>query len=224
MKKFFPIPLFLLFSMCIFILWMLGTWQLNKNHVHKKNNITFTMNAQGAANKLYNLKDVIENLTYVEIEGIELTEKSIYLEPRTFRGIKGYHKISTFKVDNQYLLVNQGFLKKKLVKNKKKIKRRLEGFIIKIPEPKFFELENDIKNNIWYTLNLNDFKNEFKLNLSPYILYEQNIEHKKDRKAVLPNLVSSVNHLNYALTWYFLSLSLCVIFLIYFKKTYIKYE
>ena len=43
-------------------------------------------------------------------------------------------------------------------------------------------------------------------------------------KSVMPNLVSNVNHLNYALTWFFLSFALFIIFFIFFTKNYKKYE
>jgi len=224
MKKIFPLPLFLFFSISIFILWILGTWQLNKNYFYDKNNIIFNNSSKSIATKVSNLKSNLDNLTFVEIEGEELIGKTIYLEPRTFKGQVGYHEISAFKVNEDYLLINKGFINAKPEKKKNSIKRKVEGYIIKVPEPKFFELKNYIKNNTLYTLNLEDFKNEFKLKLSSYILYEQNIKDQKVRKPVLPNLVSNINHLNYALTWYFLSLSLCVIFFIYFKKTFINYE
>ena len=53
--------------------------------------------------------------------------------------------------------------------------------------------------------------------LSKYILYQQNMD-TNERVSVIPNIVTDINHLNYALTWYFLCLTLCVIFFIYFKK------
>ena len=54
-----------------------------------------------------------------------------------------------------------------------KKKYEIEGYIITVPEPKFFELKNDIKNKVWYTLKLEDFEKEFDLKLSKYILYQQ---------------------------------------------------
>ena len=220
MKNNFLIPFFISFSISIFLLWILGTWQLNKNYIQNKNNNKFAKNNSINFLKIANLERDIKDLTYVKLSGIDFTNKHLFLEPRTLKGKVGFHKIIVVIFKNKYLLVNQGFT---LIKNKINYKNmnnnNIEGYIIKIPKPKFFELENDVKNKIWYTLKKTDFEQEFNVKLSPYILYQQNVTNNKI-KPVLPNIVSKINHLNYALTWYFLSLSLCVIFFIYFKKNY----
>ena len=88
------------------------------------------------------------------------------------------------------------------------------------PDPKFFELNNDKKKDVWHSLNIEDFNKKFNLNLMPYLIYEQNHDYKEEKKAVVPNIISKVNHLNYAFTWYFLGLTMCVIFSLYFKKAF----
>ena len=225
MKKNFPLALYLSFSVCIFLLLVLGTWQLNKNFIVNKNNKNFKNRNQENSLILFSLPDKIEDLTYVKFSKANLTNNFLYLEPRTFKGQVGYHKISVIQVDGKYLLMNEGFTASKEFRNNNiKKKHEIEGYIITIPEPKFFELKNDIKNKVWYTLKLEDFEKEFDLKLSKYILYQQ--EGKKDNKfkAVLPNLVSNVNHLNYALTWYFLSIALFIVFFLFYIKNYKKYE
>ena len=137
----------------------------------------------------------------------------------------GYHKISVVQVDGKNLLVNEGFIAhKELSKRNINRNKEIEGYIIKVPEPKFFELKNDAVKKVWYTLKLDDFEKEFDLKLSPYILYQQGYNEDNKLKSVMPNLVSNVNHLNYALTWFFLSFALFIIFFIFFKKNYKKYE
>ena len=223
MNKNFPVPLFLCFSIGVFLLWLLGTWQLNKNFFISQNNERFKTNNKSNISKV-KLTDDIEDLTYVEFNEITETNKFFFLEPRTFNGKVGFHRISIFKIQGKYLLVNQGFTPSKNLKaNKNKDSKNIEGYIIKIPEPKFFELKNDREKNFWYTLNVSDFENEFNIELSPYILYQQNSK-KNNYTPVMPNLVSRVNHMNYAITWYFLSLSLCTIFFIFFRKNYKNYE
>ena len=105
-----------------------------------------------------------------------------------------------------------------------KKKHEIEGYIITVPEPKFFELKNDIENKVWYTLKLEDFEKEFDLKLSKYILYQQRGKENNKFKSVVPNLVSNVNHLNYALTWYFLGIALFIVFFLFYIKNYKKYE
>jgi surfeit locus 1 family protein len=217
MKHEKTLPLLITFSISFFFLCILGTWQLNKNFINKKNNLLFKEAALNPQ-KIINFESDIPNLNFVKFKGLELEDKALYLEPRTYKGKIGYHKIVPYKVGDHYVLVNKGFTidKYKAINQQEDI----EGLIIKLPKPKFFELENNFKNNKWYTLNKKDFQNKMKLNLSKYIVYQQNIIKNNNRIAVKPNLVSEVNHLNYAMTWFFLSITLCVIFSIYYNKNF----
>ena len=225
MKKNFPLALYLSFSVSFFLLLVLGTWQLNKNFIVNKNNKNFKNKNQDNSLILFSLPDKIEDLTYVKFSKVNLTNNFLYLEPRTFKGQVGYHKISVIQVDGKYLLMNEGFTtSKEFIYNNIKKKYEIEGYIITVPEPKFFELKNDIKNNVWYTLNLEDFEKEFDLKLSEYILYQQIGKEDNKFKPVVPNLVSNVNHLNYALTWYFLSIALFIVFFLFYMKNHKKYE
>ena len=215
MKKINLLPLCINFSISFFILCILGTWQLNKNYIHKKNHLTFN-ESLNSPKQIFNFQEAIPNLISIKFKGLGVQDKALYLEPRTYKGKVGYHKIVPYKVGGKYVLVNKGFTQNKFkIKNKK---QNIEGLIIKIPQPKFFELENDFKNNKWYTLNRKDFEKKTELKLTPYIVYQQNIIKSNNRVAVKPNLISKVNHLNYALTWYFLSITLCVIFSIYYNR------
>ncbi len=225
MKKNSSLPLCFSFSISIFLLLLLGTWQLNKNFIKNKNNENYKNKDHENSLKLSSLPDKIEDLTYVQFLKVRQTNNFFYLEPRTFRGKVGYHKISVVKIDGKNLLVNEGFTtSKELVKGNIKKKQEIEGYIITVPEPKFFELKNDEKNKVWYTLKLVDFEKEFDLKLSPYILYQQRYKEDNKLKAVVPNLVSNVNHLNYAITWFLLSFTLFIIFFLFFTKNYKKYE
>ena len=222
MKKNFPLALYLSFSVGIFLLLVLGTWQLNKNFVVNKN---FKNRNQENSLTLFSLPDKIEDLTYVKFSKVNLTNNFLYLEPRTFKGQVGYHKISVIQVDGRYLLMNEGFITaKEFIYNNIKKKYEIEGYIIKVPEPKFFELKNDALKKVWYTLKLDDFEKEFDLKLSPYILYQQGSKEDNEFKPVVPNLVSNINHLNYAFTWYFLSIALFIVFFLFYIKNHKKYE
>ena len=225
MKKKLEFSLFFSLSISVFLLWVLGTWQINKHSILKKNNTLYNSSKLNVL-KVDNFDINIRDLTYIKADSIKLFDKYLYLEPRTRNGVVGFHRITVYKIKNNYLLVNEGFVKEKFYENHQNNKKvLLEGYIIKIPKPKIFELKNDKEKKIWYTLDLEDLKKEFGLPLSPYILYRQNFKPEDTNEAVMPNIVSKkINHFNYALTWYFLSLSLCVIFYIYFKKNYCNYE
>ena len=55
------------------------------------------------------------------------------------------------------------------------------------------------------------------IKLEPLLIYEMN-SSSKEIINVKPNTVSNINHLNYALTWFMLAISLSVILTIYVKK------
>ncbi len=225
MKKKFPLPMYLSYSISTFLLLVLGTWQLNKDFIVNKNYINYKNKDQKNDLKLSSLPEKIRDLTYVKFNKVKFTDDFLYLEPRTFKGKVGYHRISVAQINGKNLLVNEGFVSSKKIQNNNiQIKQEIEGYIITIPEPKFFELKNDAKNKVWYTLKLNDFEKEFDLELSKYILYQQRNKEDDKIKSVVPNLVSNVNHLNYALTWYFLSFALFIVFFLFFTKNYKKYE
>ena len=73
MKKEFPLALYLSFSVSIFLLLVLGTWQLNKNFVVNKNNKNFKNRNQENSLILFSLPDKIEDLTYVKFSKANLT-------------------------------------------------------------------------------------------------------------------------------------------------------
>ena len=85
MKKNFPLALYLSFSVSIFLLLVLGTWQLNKNFVVNKNNKNFKNRNQENALILSSLPDKIEDLTYVKFSKVNLTNNFLFLEPRTLK-------------------------------------------------------------------------------------------------------------------------------------------
>ena len=217
MKKINLLPLCINFSISFFILCILGTWQLNKNYILKKNNLIFNESLK-SPKQIYNFKEVISNLTFIKFKGVEIQDKVLFFEPRTHKGKVGYHEVVPYKVGNKYVLVNKGFTLDKYKNKNENNEQNIEGLIIKIPKPKYFELENDFKNNKWYTLSKKDIEKKTELKLTPYIVYKQNIIKDTNLVAVKPNLISKVNHLNYALTWFFLSITLCVIFSIYYNK------
>ena len=189
MKKINLLPLCINFSISFFILCILGTWQLNKNHILKKNNLIFNESLK-SPKQIYNFNEVIPNLTFIKFKGFEMQDKKLFFEPRTYKGKVGYHEVVPYKVGNKYVLVNKGFTLDKY--KKKNNEQNIEGLIIKIPKPKFFELENDFKNNKWYTLSKKDIEKKIGLKLTPYIVYKQNII--KDTKAQLSHICSEGRH------------------------------
>ena len=79
-----------------------------------------------------------------------------------------------------------------------------------------FTPENDLQENIWFYLNLNDVEKFTGKKFSKYIVYleDKNIDVPKPKKITIdiPN-----NHLKYAITWYAISISI-IFYYLYFRQ------
>ena len=207
-----------LFSFSFMLLLTLGVWQLNKDYHTKIKRIEFKNFLQENPISINSVHNTIKTPALVEITGLLLENKSIYIEPRTYKGQVGYHKITPLKKDNKLFLINRGFIKDKTSKKSNNKNISIIGIIIKIPKKNFLSLKNDIENNKWYTFDIDDLSKFYKINTKPYIIYEKNNNIDNMFKQVTPNIVSKVNHLHYAITWFLVALSICIIFVISLRE------
>ena len=114
--------------------------------------------------------------------------------------------------------MNRGFTFKKEKENITKYNiDNIEGILIKFPKPKFFELKNDIENNQWYSIEIGDVSNYLDIKLEQFLIYELGGSHSKLVR-VKPNYLSEINHLNYAITWFMLAITLSIIFIFFMRK------
>ena len=208
--------IFVFFSIIIFC--SLGTWQVYRLQ-WKLDLISEINNGLNSEPVFYSNKK-ITNYQKVKFDGIFDFEKQIYLYSLNSSGVPGYDVITPIKINsNEILLVNRGWIKNNLKseKNINKIKSQFyEGIIKKITKPNIFKPENDIKNNIWYSLKLEDLQNFTGYKLNNFVLFLQNSQtNLVKNKIVSPDLPN--NHLKYAITWYSVALSILLYFL-YFRK------
>ena len=56
---------------------------------------------------------MLKNLEIIKIKAEILEDKSLFFEPRTYKGKVGYHKLTPLKVEDKYVLVNRGFTTQK---------------------------------------------------------------------------------------------------------------
>ncbi len=196
----------------------LGTWQLYR--LQWKLELIDEIK-DGLNSKPINFsKKNIKNYQKVKFNGIFDFSKQIYLYSLNDNGAPGYDVLTPITTNaNEILLINRGWINKSN-KNNKKINftqnSSLEGIIKKITKPNPFKPENDLKKNIWYSLNLRDLEKYTGYNLNNFILILQNNQNQliktKTVSADLPN-----NHLKYAITWYSVAISILLYFL-YFRK------
>ena len=208
--------IFVFFSIIIFCL--LGTWQVYRLQ-WKLDLINEINNGLNSEPVFYSNVNVI-NYQKVKFNGIFDFEKQIYLYSLNSKGAPGYDVITPIKINsNEIILINRGWIKKDLKGNINinNIKSKsFEGILKKITKPNIFKPENDIKNNIWYSLKLEDLQNFTGYKLNNFVLFLQNSQNNLVKnKIVSPDLPN--NHLKYAITWYSVALSILLYFL-YFRK------
>ena len=211
------IKTYLIFTLAFYTLLCLGMWQLNKHKVKTHNKSLIVSKVNQKPKELFSLKNDIRNFQKITIRGDLLEEKILFFEPRTHKGKVGYHLIVPLQLGSEYVLVNRGFTLNKKKKNKDNTIENINGFIINFPKSKFFELDNDLKDEKWYTLNLKEISDFLNIKLEPYLIYETN-GTSNDLINVKPNTVSNINHLNYAITWFMLATTLAIILTIFVRK------
>jgi len=207
-----------LFFFSILLFCSLGTWQVYRLQ-WKLDLISEINNGLDSEPVFYSNLNII-NYQKVKFNGIFNFEKQIYLYSLNNKGTPGYDIITPIKINsNEILLVNRGWIKKDLKGNKgiNNIKSNsFEGIIKKITKPNPFKPENDIKNNIWYSLKLEDLENFTGYKLKNFVLFlQKNQNNLVKNKIVSPDLPN--NHLKYAITWYSVAISILLYFL-YFRK------
>ena len=177
--------------------------------------------SEGLKSLPINYSDKVKvNYQRVTIEGKYNFGKQIFLYSLNDKGQPGYDVITPFESLNlENVLVNRGWIKSNL-KNNDIINRttdyKIQGLILRNIKPNIFKPENDVKANIWFSINLKQIKEVTDKNFGDYILYledkKTNIPKPKKITIDLPN-----NHLKYAFTWYSISISIFGYFL-YFRK------
>jgi len=208
--------IFVFFSIIIFC--SLGTWQVYR--LQWKLDLINEINNGLNSEPVFYSKTKIINYQKVKFNGIFDFEKQVYLYSLNNKGTPGYDLITPIKMNsNEIVLVNRGWIKKDL-RNNKSINninsKFFEGILKKITKPNPFKPENDIKNNIWYSLKLEDLESFTGYKLNNFVLYLQdNQNNLVKNKIVSPDLPN--NHLKYAITWYSVALSILLYFL-YFRK------
>ena len=208
--------IFVFFSIILFC--SLGTWQIHR--LQWKLDLISEINNGLNSEPVFYSNTNIKNYQKVKFSGIFDFKKQIYLYSLNNKGKPGYDIITPLKINsNEILLINRGWIQKDQKNNKninKTISNSFEGILKKITKPNPFKPDNDIKNNIWYSLNLKDLESFTGYKLSNFVLFLQNNQNTLvENKIVSPDLPN--NHLKYAITWYSVALSILLYFL-YFRK------
>ena len=197
----------------------LGTWQLYRLQWKTELISEITFGLDSTPIKYSNT--LKKNYQRVVSDGRFNFEDQIYLYSLNESGQPGYDVITPYiTLKNENVLVNRGWINKNLKGNSainfKENKVKITGLLREIYKANIFKPKNDLKNNIWFSLDANDLKELTGKQFSNYMIFLE----KPKNKVPAPKKVSidvPNNHLKYAITWYSIAISILFYYL-YFRR------
>ena len=171
------------------------------------------------SNPIQYSKNIKKNYQRVILSGEYNFKNQIYLYSLNEKGQPGFDVVTPFETKNKdNILINRGWIKKEF-KNNFEINtpsKNITGMLRRANRKNVFTPDNDIKENIWFSINLEDVKKITGKKFNKLIVYleDENMNLPKPKKITIdvPN-----NHLKYAITWYLISISILFYYL-YFRK------
>ena len=215
MKKLFLFKVFVFFFITLFC--SLGTWQLYRLQWKQDliNQISEGLNSV----PIQYSQNINKNYQRVTLVGKYNFKNQIYLYNLNKKGQPGFDVITPFETLNkENVLINRGWIKKEFKNNPRinSFSKNIKGLLKESNKKNIFTPENDLKENIWFSINLNEIQKLTGKKFNKFIVYleDEKINTPKPKEITidLPN-----NHLKYAITWYSISISILFYFL-YFRK------
>ena len=206
------------FIIFIFIVLLLGTWQVFR--LDLKNNLIFNLENNLKKNFVSFNIDIDQEYTKVLLKKKDLKSK-IFLYHLN-KGEMGFKVIVPYEVNSSLIvLVDKGWVRKdkiNLIKNTLLNDDVIEGYTKKITKNNLFTPNNNIKEDFLYSIDVDSLKKSLNKNIYPLLI----IQTSKTNKDIIPNEYEvriPNNHLQYAITWYGLAIVTIIFFLYYRKKT-----
>ncbi len=218
MKRSFLFQLFVILFVTIFC--SLGTWQLYRLQWKLELISEITIGLDSTPLEYSNT--IKKDYQRVKVKGKFDFDQQIYLYSLNDSGKPGFDVITPFKTNkNENVLINRGWINKELKDNpnintKSGSQQKIIGLLRKIYKPNIFKPDNDIKNNIWFSINLEDLKEATGDQFNEFVIFLEDNQVKtpvpKKTSIDVPN-----NHLKYAITWYAISISI-IFYYLYFRR------
>jgi len=214
LKKLFLFNIFVIFFITLFC--ALGSWQLYR--LQWKQDLINQISEGLKSTPIKYSKMINRNYQRVVLKGKYDFKNQIYLYSLNSKGQPGFDVITPFETqEGDNLLINRGWIAKEF-KNKPEInsinQNNIKGFLRKNSKKNIFKPDNEIKKNIWFSINITEIQNMIGRNFSDFIVFledEKTFVPKPKKITVdVPN-----NHLKYAITWYSMSISF---YFLYFKR------
>ena len=215
----------LMFLFITTLTFTLGVWQLYR--LNWKNDLIENIESTIESPEFFEEKKIYNELTSVILnDRFNLINNPIFIESKISQNKVGYHVLVPILFEDEaFSVLNLGWVPDK---NKNKYINHLINLFNNFDEVRvyirnfnsnkpLFVPENDINQNIWFHINKIDmqlfYEEEFN---SQYYFVILDTQIKKFINNPATNLNN--NHLNYAITWFLLSLSSVVMLLIIRRK------
>ena len=215
MKKLFLFKVFVFFFITLFC--SLGTWQLYR--LQWKQDLINQISEGLNSTPIQYSQNINKNYQRVTLVGKYNFKNQIYLYNLNEKGQPGFDVITPFETLNkENVLINRGWIKKEFKNNSaiNSSSANIKGLLKESNRKNIFTPNNDPKENIWFSINLNEIQKMTGKKFNKFIVYleDEKIDTPKPKEITidLPN-----NHLKYAITWYSISISILFYFL-YFRK------
>ena len=213
----------LMFLFIATLTFTLGIWQLYR--LNWKNDLIENIESTIENPEFFEVQKTYSELTSVILsDRFNLINDPIFIESKIFQNKVGYHVVVPILIEGiVFSVLNLGWVPNKNINNIDnlinlfnefdKVRVYIRDFNSNKP---LFVPENDIIKNVWFDINKIDmqlfFEEEFNSQYY-FVLLDPQIKFDNNPSSNLMN-----NHLNYAITWFLLSLSSVVMLLIIRKK------
>ena len=178
LTKSFLFTIFVTFFITLFC--ALGTWQLYR--MQWKTNLINEISIGLKSTPIRYSKTIKKNYQRVLLNGKYNFKNQIYLYSLNEKGQPGFDVITPFTtLYKDDVLVNRGWIEKKF-KNKKEIdiinKNSIQGLLRANVKANIFKPENDIKNNIWFSIDVKAINKINNKKFSNFIIFLENTKKK----------------------------------------------
>jgi surfeit locus 1 family protein len=220
----------------ITMLVLLGNWQIQRFKEKKIFIQSIENNITNPAIPIHKVTNTMSLYSKIKISGHFIPSKNILLYGRrsAYPEHDGYYIISAFLAENgEIYAVSRGWIPHSMKHHQindllpSQTPTIIETIILPGENKPFLVPNNDIKNNLWFTLDLNMLSNTIGTTISNFYLMQINAKNlPKQVKPLKTTYLNQIrnNHIEYAIIWYSLSVCSAIIFFLYYpticKKTY----
>ena len=190
------------------ILLYLGIWQIQRLQWKQEKLDKISAMMSGIPEDIpKEIDPILHQYLPVKLSGTILDEKVFVLTSRPPIG-PGYRLISKFRVNDRFVLLDRGFVKES---NRNQISSlglvNVTGNLLWPNEvDSSFTPEPDIEKNLWFARDLASLSNHFQT--EPVLIVARSVNPEMNQVLPWPIDTTGIpnNHLQYAITWFFLSI------------------